>query len=47
VGQSHFLGISSAFDIWSGQDEERRASVRCGLSAVFYMISAYPALNMA
>jgi hypothetical protein len=42
-GTKSLLGIGSAFDIWSEQDEERRASVGCGLFAVFYMISAYPA----
>jgi hypothetical protein len=42
-GTKSLLGIGSAFDIWSKQDEERRASVRCRLFAVFYMISAHPA----
>ena len=42
-GTKSLLGIGSAFDICSEQDEERRASVRCGLFAVFYMISAFPA----
>jgi hypothetical protein len=42
-GIKSLLGIGSAFDIWSKQDEEKRASVRCGLPAVFYMIPAYPA----
>ena len=42
-GTKSLLRIGSAFDIWSKQDEDRRALVRCGLSAVFYVISAYPA----
>jgi hypothetical protein len=46
-GTKSLLGIRYAFDIWSEQDEERRVSVRCGPFAVFYMISAYQASNMA
>jgi hypothetical protein len=42
-GAKSLPGIHYAFDIPSEQDEERRLSVRCGLIAVFYMISAYPA----
>jgi hypothetical protein len=42
-GTKSLLGIHYAFDIPSEQDEERRLSVRCGLIAVSYMISAYPA----
>ena len=41
AGGTKSLGIRYAFDKWSEQDEERRPSVRCGLFAVFYMISAY------
>lgn len=35
-GTKSLLGIGSAFDIWSKQDEERRASVRYGLSLLYF-----------
>jgi hypothetical protein len=41
-GTKSLLGLV-VHSTWPEQDEERRASVGCGLFAVFYMISAYPA----